>query len=118
MTIRLSPSAARAFFVLGVPAISKPSEGAQKRAVDTSAKYVLFIIKGVAGDAAGPIMIAEMLMSEALSRLHANAERREELLAHFAMFVQRLPDDPEFSLDSRRQHGVREASRSSRRHQN
>ena len=81
---------------MDVPAMSKPSEGAQKRAADTSAKYVPLIIKGVEGDAAGLIMIAEMLMLEALNRLHANAERREEILAHFTVFVQRHADDPEW----------------------
>jgi len=76
--------------------MSKPPDGAHKRAAETSAKYVPLIIKGVEGDAAGLIMIAEMLMLEALNRLHADAERREEILAHFAVFVQRLPDDPEW----------------------
>jgi hypothetical protein len=76
--------------------MSKPSEGAHKRAADTSAKYVPLIIKGVEGDAAGLIMIAEMLMLEALNRLHANAQRRAEILAHFTVCAQRHADDPEW----------------------
>jgi len=44
-----------------------------RRAADTTAKYVPLLIKGVEVDAAGLIMIAEMLMLD--NRLHANAER-------------------------------------------
>jgi hypothetical protein len=47
----------------------------RRRAADTTAKYVPLLIKGVEGDAAGVIMIAEMLMLKALTRLHANAKR-------------------------------------------
>jgi hypothetical protein len=68
----------------------------RRRAADKTAKYVPLLIKGVESDAAGVIMIAEMLMLEALNRLHANAERREEILAHFTVFVQRYADDPEW----------------------
>jgi len=85
------------FFVLDdVPAMSKPPEGTRDRAADTSAKYVPLIIKGVEDDAAGLMLIAEILMLEALNRIHANAERREEILAHFTVFVQRHADDPEW----------------------
>jgi hypothetical protein len=73
--VRLSPNAARACFVLDVSAMSNHLMALRRRAADTTAKYVPLLIKGVEGDAAGVIMIAEMLMLEALTRLHANAKR-------------------------------------------